>query len=291
MPFKWDSTKIVQQLRACGILETVRLSATGFPSRWLYIDFYVRYQLLYTKTIVTQSNLTDICQKIVFRWINDEDKYRFGNTQIFFRAGQVALLEQIRSNLRKRYIILVQSVVRRFIYQRRYQKLKYVAILIQKYLRGVLARRHFENMRREKAATIIGKYARGWLVRHRYKLLRNSICGIQQYARGMLARRRFRDAILTYRIVLIQKHVRGFLARRRVEKYRRNVIKCQAMVRAFLARRRYKRLRAEAKTIRHMEKRYKGLENKIFKMQQHIDSLNVENTKLRNTANEIKTLK
>lgn len=37
---------MVQQLRACGVLETVRISAAGFPSRWTYQDFYHRYHAL-----------------------------------------------------------------------------------------------------------------------------------------------------------------------------------------------------------------------------------------------------
>lgn len=291
MPFKWEPAKIIQQLRACGVLETVRLSAAGFPSRWLYGDFCIRYQLLCPRTKVINYSVKDMCHKIVNRWIPDSDKYRFGNTQIFFRSGQVAFLEQMRSNLRRKYIIIVQAAVRGFICRRRYLSIRRTALLIQKYSRGLLARRRYEEKRREHAATVIGKYARGWLVRHHYKMLRNSVCGIQQYARGMLARKHFREAILNYRITLIQKYVRGFLVRRKYKDYLSNVIKCQAAVRGFMARRRYKCLKAEAKTISHMENRFKGLENKIFMMQQRIDILNNENTKLRNTANEIKTLK
>jgi myosin-5 len=31
--FVFDNKRAVQQLRACGVLETVRISAAGFPSR------------------------------------------------------------------------------------------------------------------------------------------------------------------------------------------------------------------------------------------------------------------
>ena len=33
--FQFDNRRAVQQLRACGVLETVRISAAGFPSRWV----------------------------------------------------------------------------------------------------------------------------------------------------------------------------------------------------------------------------------------------------------------
>ena len=32
--FEFDSARAVQQLRACGVLETIRISAAGFPSRY-----------------------------------------------------------------------------------------------------------------------------------------------------------------------------------------------------------------------------------------------------------------
>ena len=34
--FEFDPKRAVQQLRACGVLETVRISAAGYPSRFTY---------------------------------------------------------------------------------------------------------------------------------------------------------------------------------------------------------------------------------------------------------------
>ncbi|XP_030388121.1 unconventional myosin-Va isoform X2 [Scaptodrosophila lebanonensis] len=289
--FKWETAKIIQQLRACGVLETVRISAAGFPSRWVYPDFYVRYQLLAHRSQIDKTDMKQSCYHIVKKWIQDEDKYRFGNTQIFFRAGQVAYLEQVRANLRKKYITIVQSVVRRFVHRRRYLRLQCVIRGLQCYARGVLARRRVQKMREVRAALILSKYARGWLCRRRYLRLRHSVAGIQQYARGMLARKRFFEMRDHHRAVQIQRFVRGLLARRAYQKRRRNIIICQAAVRRFLARRKFKRMKTEAKTIKHMEKKYMGLENKIISMQQRIDELNRDNSNLKLKTSEISVLK
>lgn len=141
LSFKWEASKIVQQLRACGVLETVRISAAGFPSRWTYEDFYERYRLLCKRAEIVDWNVKATCTNIARNWLKDEDKYRFGHTQVFFRAGQVAYLEQLRSDLRRKYIIIVQSVIRRFVYRRRYLRLKRVALGLQAHVRGLLARR------------------------------------------------------------------------------------------------------------------------------------------------------
>lgn len=35
---RFDSRRAVQQLRACGVLETIRISAAGYPSRWVQLS-------------------------------------------------------------------------------------------------------------------------------------------------------------------------------------------------------------------------------------------------------------
>lgn len=141
LSFKWEAGKIVQQLRACGVLETVRISAAGFPSRWTYDDFYDRYRLLCKRGEIVDWNVKATCTNIVRNWLTDDDKYRFGITQIFFRAGQVAYLEQLRADLRRKHIIKVQSAIRRFICRRKYLRIKATALGLQRFSRGMLARR------------------------------------------------------------------------------------------------------------------------------------------------------
>lgn len=58
-----------------------------------------------------------------------------------------------------------------------------------------------------------------------------------------------------------------------------------------MAKRLYKKMKAEARTISHMQKMYKGLENKIISMQQRIDELNKEIVQLKTKNSEIPELK
>uniref|UniRef100_A0A1B0CB62 Myosin class i heavy chain n=2 Tax=Lutzomyia longipalpis TaxID=7200 RepID=A0A1B0CB62_LUTLO len=271
--FNWEPSKIVQQLRACGVLETVRISAAGFPSRWTYEDFYARYRLLGKRVEL------------------DKDQYRYGKTQIFFRAGQVAFLEQTRSDVRRKYIIKVQSYVRRFIYRSHYVKIKRSILLIQTYSRGYLARVKAEGIRRERAAIKIQRYARGWMCRRKFLRLRRIALGLQTYSRGWLARQRFRIQLDNFKATEIQRICRGYLARKRFAIKRRGIVLCQAAIRAFLARRLYRRMKAEARTVAHIQMRYKGIENKIISMQQRMDEINKENVGLKAKVAEIPELK
>lgn len=66
---------------------------------------------------------------------------------------------------------------------------------------------------------------------------------------------------------------------------------CQAAIRRFLARRLYKKLKIEARSIEHVKKLNKGLENKIISLQQRNDELNkhaVESKKYQQEVIELK---
>ncbi|XP_050073337.1 unconventional myosin-Va isoform X2 [Anopheles maculipalpis] len=286
-PFKWEAPKIVQQLRACGVLETVRISAAGFPSRWKYEDFYERYRLLCKRMQIVDWHVKATCTNIVRNWLHDPDKYRLGNTQLFFRAGQVAYLEQVRSDTRKKHIIVVQSLIRRFICRRRYLRLKQTALGLQRHARGMLARKRADNLRKNRAAIKIQRYTRGWLQRKKYVQIRKAVLGLQTRARGYMARRKFHEVLDNYKATQIQRFCRGYLARRRYRARLANIIKCQAAIRRFLARRAFKKLKAEARTVAHIQKMYKGLENKIIELQQRHDVLSKENAGLKKQNLEV----
>ena len=44
--WQFDSRMVLAQLRACGVLETIRISCAGFPTRWTFAEFASRYYLL-----------------------------------------------------------------------------------------------------------------------------------------------------------------------------------------------------------------------------------------------------
>lgn len=221
----------------------------------------------------------------------DEDKCRFGNTQIFFRAGQVAYLELIRTDIRRKYIVIVQSMVRRFICYKTFQRLRKTALAIQSYGRGYMARKRAQAIRENRAAIVIQCRVRGWLCRQRYQRIQRSILLLQTHARGVIARQKFAIALNNFKATEIQRYCRGYLARKAFEARRQCIVKCQATIRRFLARRLFKKMKAEAKTISHIQKMYKGLENKIISLQQKIDELNKTNSVLKQKTFEIPELK
>uniref|UniRef100_A0A8I5R687 Myosin VC n=1 Tax=Papio anubis TaxID=9555 RepID=A0A8I5R687_PAPAN len=190
LPFEFDSKRIVQQLRACGVLETIRISAQSYPSRWTYIEFYSRYGILMTKQELSFSDKKEVCKAVLHRLIQDSNQYQFGKTKIFFRAGQVAYLEKLRLDKLRQSCVVIQKHIRGWLQRKKFLRERRAALIIQRYFRGQQTVRL--ALKEAWAAIIIQKHCRGYLVRNLYQLIRVATITIQAYTRGFLARRRYR---------------------------------------------------------------------------------------------------
>ena len=89
--WEFDTLMVLSQLRACGVLETIRISCAGFPSRWTYVEFADRYHILVPSQDwirvmsgdTTQESVSGLCNQILTTNIENKEKYQLGNTKIF----------------------------------------------------------------------------------------------------------------------------------------------------------------------------------------------------------------
>uniref|UniRef100_A0A671LKU3 Unconventional myosin-Vb n=1 Tax=Sinocyclocheilus anshuiensis TaxID=1608454 RepID=A0A671LKU3_9TELE len=289
--FVFDSRRAVQQLRACGVLETIRISAAGYPSRWTYPDFFSRYRVLMTKKDMTIGDKKQVCKNLLETLIKDPDKFQFGKTKIFFRAGQVAYLEKLRADKFRFACIKIQKTVRGWLQRIRYRKIRKSAITLQRYGRGYLARRYAEMLRLTRAALICQKQYRMVRVRQEYLRIRRAVITIQAFARGMFIRRLYQEFLLHHKAMIIQKTVRGWLVRKKYLRARNAAIVIQCFYRRVRAKRQLKQLKIAARSAEHFKNLNVGMENKIVQLQKKMDNqskehktqneqLNVTNTAL-----------
>uniref|UniRef100_A0A673UGH3 Unconventional myosin-Va n=1 Tax=Suricata suricatta TaxID=37032 RepID=A0A673UGH3_SURSU len=272
-PFTFDEKRAVQQLRACGVLETIRISAAGFPSRWTYQEFFSRYRVLMKQKDVL-SDRKQTCKNVLEKLIVDKDKYQFGKTKIFFRAGQVAYLEKLRADKLRAACIRIQKTIRGWLLRKKYLRMRRAATTVQRYVRGYQARCYAKFLRRTKAATIIQKNWRMYIVCRRYKTKRTATIVLQSYLRGYLARNRYRKMLREHKAVIIQKWVRGWLARTHYKRSMHAVIYLQCCFRRMMAKRELKKLKIEARSVERYKKLHIGMENKIMQLQRKVDEQN-----------------
>ncbi|KAG7219021.1 hypothetical protein INR49_005921 [Caranx melampygus] len=274
--FSFDSRRAVQQLRACGVLETIRISAAGYPSRWTYPDFFSRYRVLMRKSDMTSPDKKLVCKNLLETLIKEPDMFQFGKTKIFFRAGQVAYLEKLRADKFRAACIKIQKTVRGWLQRIRYRKIRRAAISLQRYGRGYLARRYAEYLRLSRAALICQKQYRMVRERRAFLRVRRAVVTIQAYTKGMFTRRVYWEFLLHHKAMIIQRSVRRWLLRRKFKRARDAAITIQCAYRRLLARRQLKQLKIEARSAQHLKKLNTGMENKIVQLQRKMDDQSKE---------------
>uniref|UniRef100_A0AAY4CVB9 Methyl-CpG binding domain protein 3b n=1 Tax=Denticeps clupeoides TaxID=299321 RepID=A0AAY4CVB9_9TELE len=270
-PFEFDPKRIVQQLRACGVLETIRISAAGYPSRWTYEDFFSRYRVLLRQSPGQGTIKTD-CQRALQELIPDSELYCFGKTKVFFRAGQVAVLEKLRGERLHAAVVTIQSRVKGWMARRRYLHICWAVLTLQRYTRGRLVRRLAHTLRYTHAALVVQKTYRMLVVRQLYLMIREATITIQAYIRGMLARRAYRELLQQRAAILLQATVRGWLQRRAFGRIRAAVVLLQCCVRRQAARKELRKLRAEARSVEKYRELNKGMEVKLMQLQLRLTS-------------------
>uniref|UniRef100_A0AC35UCJ3 Myosin motor domain-containing protein n=1 Tax=Rhabditophanes sp. KR3021 TaxID=114890 RepID=A0AC35UCJ3_9BILA len=272
--FYMEPMRSIQQLRACGVLETVRLSAAGYPSRMGYEDFSRRYRVLYTADVKLWKTNAKQFADLTCRKHLEVEKFALGKTKMFFRTGQVATLERLRHERMSEAALTIQCCWRRYLAYKIFKARKSALLIIQASLRAFLAFRRIKYLQMERAATCIQTTWRTYIARKMFQNLKRSAVMLQSIYRGNVVRRRFIEQRYNRSVLTIQRYARGYLVRKANAKRIRRIVRIQCRVRVWLAKRRLRELKIEAKSVGHLQDLNKGLENKIFTLQQKLDVAN-----------------
>ncbi|XP_008305115.1 unconventional myosin-XIX [Stegastes partitus] len=158
-PLTFKKEEVIMQLEACGIVETIHISAAGFPIRIPFESFMQRYGLIvkYSKagshSVDLEADSSDALQLEVKKLLAvalhrlSSDKHsslvHCGRTKVFLTQAMLDLLEDQRKKILSQCAFSIQCCWLR--YQRR--------------------RRHT----RRQSATLIQAAVRSWLVRKKVK--------------------------------------------------------------------------------------------------------------------------
>ncbi|XP_047330260.1 myosin-1-like [Impatiens glandulifera] len=187
-PGIYDQRLILQQLRCCGVIEVVRISRSGFPTRMSHQKFAGRYGFLHLDSVAPQDPLS-VSVAILHQFNILPEMYQVGYTKLFFRTGQIGVLEDIRNHT-LHGILRVQSCSRGHQARCHFKELKRLAITLQSFSRGEKTRKEFTvTLQRHRAAVLIQKHIRGRISRNIYLEVRNASVCIQSVLRGWLVRR------------------------------------------------------------------------------------------------------
>uniref|UniRef100_H0Z1C5 Myosin heavy chain 7B n=1 Tax=Taeniopygia guttata TaxID=59729 RepID=H0Z1C5_TAEGU len=124
-PGAMDSFLVLHQLRCNGVLEGIRICRKGFPNRILYADFKQRYRIL-NPAAIPEDKFVDsrkATEKLLSSLELDRAQYKFGHTKVFFKAGLLGLLEEMRDERLAKVLTMLQARIRGYLMRVEYQKI------------------------------------------------------------------------------------------------------------------------------------------------------------------------
>uniref|UniRef100_A0A6I8P478 Myosin heavy chain 3 n=1 Tax=Ornithorhynchus anatinus TaxID=9258 RepID=A0A6I8P478_ORNAN len=124
-PGVMEHALVLHQLRCNGVLEGIRICRKGFPNRILYGDFKQRYRVL-NASAIPEGQFIDskkACEKLLASIDIDQTQYKFGHTKVFFKAGLLGTLEEMRDDRLAKLITRTQAVCRGFLMRVEFQKM------------------------------------------------------------------------------------------------------------------------------------------------------------------------
>ncbi|RYO79871.1 hypothetical protein DL766_000943 [Monosporascus sp. MC13-8B] len=294
--WKFEGPMVLSQLRACGVLETIRISTAGYPGRWTYEEFALRYYLLVPST-QWQTEIRQLVKEILAKALGSltgsgTDNYQLGLTKIFFRAGMLAHLENLRQTRMSEAATLIQKNLKARYYRRKYLEARGSIVTFQSLVRAHATRLRAQELRTNKAATTIQRVWRGHKQRKEFLRIRNHVVLAQAAARGYLRRKEIMETRVGNAVLLIQRVWRARRELRKWRSYRKKVILVQSLYRGRKARKEYKKIREEARDLKQIS--YK-LENKVVELTQSLGTMKSQNksllTQVENYESQIKSWK
>ncbi|XP_048492225.1 myosin-1 isoform X2 [Beta vulgaris subsp. vulgaris] len=187
-PGIYEQGLVLQQLRCCGVLEVVRISRSGFPTRMTHQKFARRYGFLLLDSVATQDPLS-VSVAILHQFNILPDMYQVGYTKLFFRTGQIGVLEDTR-NRTFHGILRVQSCFRGYIARSFVKETRKGICTLQSFIRGEKTRKEFAVLLlRHRAAITIQKQIKGRMRRKQFLESTNATIVMQSVIRGWLVRK------------------------------------------------------------------------------------------------------
>ncbi|XP_057294164.1 unconventional myosin-Ia-like [Hydractinia symbiolongicarpus] len=141
------NTKIVtHQVRYLGLLENIRVRRAGYCYRQLYKDVMTRYKMLCEETWPSYRTGTpkEGVQAVMKTLRVESPECEFGKTKLFIRDPRtVFFMERKRHERVIELVILLQKIVRGWVAKHKFQKMKASQIKIASHYRGFCERRKF----------------------------------------------------------------------------------------------------------------------------------------------------
>ncbi|KAI3923089.1 hypothetical protein MKW92_045019 [Papaver armeniacum] len=234
-PGIFENFNVLNQLRCGGVLEAIRISCAGYPTKRTFDEFLDRFGTL-APDLLERSDEKEACAALCDR------------------MGLKGY--QTNPNI---------SCIKEFI------KIRRATMRFQKLWRGLVARKLYEEMRREAASICLQKYARAHRARKAYKQLRASAVVIQTGMRAMAARNEYRHRRRTKASIIVQTRWRSHKALTSYKQQQVATLTLQCLWRGRTGRKELRKLRMAARDAGALREAKDKLEKRVEELSWRLD--------------------
>merc|ERR1712213_151725 len=89
---------VMHQYQCNGVLAGIAICRKGFPNKMLYPEFKQRYNILAANECAKAKKDKDAAKAVLDKISLEAEKYRLGHTKVFFRAGILGYMEEVRED-------------------------------------------------------------------------------------------------------------------------------------------------------------------------------------------------
>uniref|UniRef100_A0A7N0U053 Uncharacterized protein n=1 Tax=Kalanchoe fedtschenkoi TaxID=63787 RepID=A0A7N0U053_KALFE len=260
-PAIFENVNIMQQLRCGGVLEAIRISMAGYPTRRPFFEFINRFGLLAPEALEGNYDEKTACKKIMEK--KGLKGCQIGKTKVFLRAGQMAELDARRAEVLSNAAKTVQRRIRTHNARKRFLAMRKASIRVQSSWRRRLAFKLYDNLRKEAAAIKIQKNTRRHQARISYKKLQVVVLVLQTGLRAMAARNEFRFKKQNKAATIIQARWRCHMASKFYKKLKKGTILTQCRWRGKVARKELRQLKMAARETGALKEAKDKLEKRV----------------------------
>ncbi|CAH1446365.1 unnamed protein product [Lactuca virosa] len=260
-PAIFENSNILQQLRCGGVLEAIRISCAGYPTRRAFFEFVNRFGLLCPEALTGCFDEKTACGKILEK--KGIKGFQIGKTKVFLRAGQMAELDARRTEVLSSAAQIIQRRIRTHIAHKQFIEIRKSSVVIQSFCRSRLACKRFDELRRIRAAITIQKHLRKYRARVAYSKFRVAVLEVQTVIRGQKARKEFIFKKRTKAAIKIQTRWRCYRDSKYYKKLKRGAIVTQCRWRGRIARRELRKLKMAARETGALKEAKDKLEKQL----------------------------
>merc|ERR1712076_89001 len=107
-----ESGLVMHQYQCNGVLAGIAICRAGFPNKIMYPEFKSRYNILAAAAVARAKKDKDAAAGVFKAIALDPEKWRLGHTKVFFRAGILGYMEEVREDRIGEVLSWLQSQAR-----------------------------------------------------------------------------------------------------------------------------------------------------------------------------------